>query len=72
MAIGGFDSTIYENEYPVEWVDNLKLLGITFFVDITQTIKQNYTKCFSQLEKQMSTLKEETFVGRNFCGSGKM
>ena len=59
MAIGGFYSTIYEKEYPIEWVDNLKLLGITFFVDITQTIKQNYTKCFSQLEKKKYSKKQK-------------
>ena len=70
MAIGGFDSTFYEKKYPIEWVDNLKLLGITFFIDITKTINHNYTKCFTQLEKQMSILKNRnlSLKGKSYAG----
>ena len=71
MALGGFNSTLYEKQFPIEWVDSLKLLEITFSVDTKQTINHNYTKCFSQLEKQINILKKQKPISKRKSDASK-
>ena len=55
--MGGFNPTFYKDKYPIEWVANLKLLGVSFYLDSNQSTNQNYKTCLNKIEKQIKILR---------------